>query len=357
MSNTHKYIVAFDSLKGCLSSAEANKAAAQGITSADAAATVVSAIMSDGGEGWLEAIVAATRAQVMTVSVHDALMRPVMSSYGVSGTTAYVEVAQVIGLPLIAPHERDAVGATTYGLGELLADALRRGCTDFVVGLGGTATSDVGEGMLKALRHAGMFDAMSRCRVVGATDVSSPLLGSTGAARMFAPQKGASPAQVELLEQRAAAVAAHYRQATGHDCSRLPGAGAAGGLGYALMQHFGASLQPGADMLLDLIGFDCLLQGAALVITGEGSSDAQTLMGKLPFRVMQRARRQAVPTLLLAGRIADRDALLAAGFTDVRCINPPQLSLTEALRPAVASANIAAAISQSSLFSAVAGPQ
>ena len=160
-----------------------------------------------------------------------------------------------------------------------------------------------------------------------------------------------------MLERRAAATARHYLLATGHDCSSRPGAGAAGGLGYALMQHLGATLQPGAELLFDLTDFDRQIADARLVVTGEGSSDAQTLMGKLPYRVMQRARRQAVPTLLLAGRIADRDALLAAGFADVVCINPPQLPLAEAIRPDVAAANIAAAISQSSLFSAVAGPQ
>lgn len=356
VSNT-KYVAAFDTLKGCLSSAEANRAAARGIICLDATALVVQATMSDGGEGWLDAVAGATGAQRQYADAHDALMRPRRCSYAVSGPTAFVEVAQVVGLTLIAPSERDAVRATTYGLGELLADAARRGCTDIVIGLGGTATTDLGEGMMAALREAGMAETLSRCRVTGATDVESPLLGPTGAARMFAPQKGATPAQVEMLERRAAATARHYLLATGHDCSSRPGAGAAGGLGYALMQHLGATLQPGAELLFDLTDFDRQIADARLVVTGEGSSDAQTLMGKLPYRVMQRARRQGIPTLLMAGRLTDRDALLAAGFADVVCINPPQLPLAEAIRPDVAAANIAAAISQSSLFSAVAGPQ
>ncbi|MBQ9645896.1 MAG: glycerate kinase [Prevotella sp.] len=346
MVSNKKYVAAFDSLKGCLSSAEANRAAARGIICLDAAALVVQATMSDGGEGWLDAVAGATGARLIYTDAHDALMRPRRCCYAVSGLTAFVEVAQVVGLTLIAPSERDAVGATTYGLGELLADAARRGCTDVVIGLGGTATTDVGEGMMAALREAGMVETLSRCRVTGATDVESPLLGPTGAARMFAPQKGATPAQVESLERRAAATAQHYRQTTGRDCSLLPGAGAAGGLGYALMQHLGATLRPGAELLFDLTDFDRQIAGARLVVTGEGSSDAQTLMGKLPFRVMQRARRQGIPTLLMAGRIADRDALLAAGFADIVCINPPELPLAVALRPDVAAANIAAAVAR-----------
>jgi glycerate kinase len=173
-----------------------------------------------------------------------------------------------------------------------------------------------------------------------ATDVTNPLCGEKGAAHVFAPQKGATPAMVTALDARARQFAEKSARHFGYDYQQKPGAGAAGGLGYAFLQYLHAECRSGIDLLLDAIGFDALLESADLVITGEGAADSQTLMGKLPFGILQHARRRHVPVCLIAGRIADRQSLLAAGFAHVASINPPTLSLEEAMRPDVSRRNI-----------------
>ena len=157
---------------------------------------------------------------------------------------------------------------------------------------------------------------------------------------MFAPQKGATPEMVEVLEQRALEFAEESAQSMGRDCRNLPGAGAAGGLGYAFMQYLGAECRSGVELLLETIHFSDMLNGASLVVTGEGRADKQTLMGKLPFGILQAARAQGVPTVLLAGQVADKEALLQAGFSRVECINPPGLPLEEAMKKETAQKNL-----------------
>jgi glycerate kinase len=173
-----------------------------------------------------------------------------------------------------------------------------------------------------------------------ATDVTNPLCGENGAAHIFAPQKGATPEMVEALDARAKRFAEVSAKHLGHDCQNMPGAGAAGGLGYAFLQYMNAECRSGIDLLLDTIHFDDLLQDADLVITGEGSADRQTLMGKLPFGILQRALKHDVPVMLIAGRLADEQLLLDAGFSRVACINPPDLPLVIAMQPATAKENI-----------------
>jgi glycerate kinase len=173
-----------------------------------------------------------------------------------------------------------------------------------------------------------------------ATDVTNPLCGENGAAHVFAPQKGATEEQVLALDTRAKRFAEASAKHLDRDCQNMPGAGAAGGLGYAFLQYMNADCRSGIDLLLDTIHFDDLLQDADLVITGEGSADRQTLMGKLPFGILQRAQKHDVPVMLIAGRIADEQQLLDAGFSRVACINPPGLPLDIALQPATAKENI-----------------
>jgi glycerate kinase len=179
-----------------------------------------------------------------------------------------------------------------------------------------------------------------------ATDVTNPLCGENGAAHVFAPQKGASPEKVLALDARAKRFAEASAKHLGHDCQNMPGAGAAGGLGYAFLQYMNANCRSGIDLLLDTIHFDDLLQDANLVITGEGSADRQTLMGKLPFGILQRAQHHHVPVMLIAGRIADEQLLLDAGFSRVACINSPDLPLEIALQPATAKENIRRTIAE-----------
>jgi len=340
-----KIIVAIDSFKGCLTSAEANQAASEGIIDKMPEAKVVQVPVSDGGEGWLEAFQAAMGGEIVKVSVKDPLMRTIVAQYLVQGDTAVIEIAKASGLTLLSPEERNPMVATSYGTGQLVVDAVRRGCKHIIVGLGGSATSDCGIGMLEAIHNAQCI-IHNDVRFTIATDVTNPLCGENGAAHVFAPQKGATPEMVEALDARAKRFAEVSAKHLGRDCQNMPGAGAAGGLGYAFLQYMNADCRSGIELLLDTIRFDDLLQDADLVITGEGSADRQTLMGKLPFGILQRAQQHHIPVMLIAGRIADEQQLLEAGFSRVACINPPNLPLEIAMQPATAKGNIKNTITQ-----------
>ena len=340
-------IVAIDSFKGCLTSREANLAAAEGILKSTPSARVVQISVSDGGEGWLEAFQSAIGGERVEVSVYDPLMRPIVSEYLVKDDMAIIEIAKASGLTLLLPEERDPMRATSYGTGQLVVDAVRRGCRHIVVGLGGSATSDCGIGMIRAIidtfAKKGTWDdvqALNDVRFTIATDVTNPLCGPNGAAHVFAPQKGATPDVVAALDVRAKRFAEASARHMGYDCQNEVGAGAAGGLGYAFLQYMKANCSSGIDLLLDAVRFDELLTDAGLVITGEGSADRQTLMGKLPFGILQRALAHQVPVRLIAGRVADRQALLDAGFACVDCINPPDIAIEEAMKPETAQKHI-----------------
>jgi glycerate kinase len=342
-----KIIVAIDSFKGCLTSAEANQAASEGILARMPDAKVLQMPVSDGGEGFLEAFLAAMGGEIVEVNVKDPLMRTISAQYLVQGDTAVIEIAKASGLTLLSPEERNPMVATSYGTGQLVVDAVRRGCKRIIVGLGGSGTSDCGIGMLRAIIDAfakgGSWDDVSELddvRFTIATDVTNPLCGENGAAFVFAPQKGASHDDVLDLDARAKCFAEVSAKHLGRDCQNMPGAGAAGGLGYAFLQYMNAECRSGIDLLLDTIHFDDLLQDTDLVITGEGSADRQTLMGKLPFGILQRAKKHHVPVMLIAGRIADEQQLLDAGFERVACINPPGLPIEIAMQPATAKENI-----------------
>ena len=340
-------IVAIDSFKSCLTSAEANQAACEGILAKMPNAQVVQVPVSDGGEGFLEAFQAAMDGEIVDVNVNDPLMRPIVAPYLLQGNTAVIEIAKASGLTLLKPEERNPMVATSYGTGQLVVDAVRRGCMHIIVGLGGSATSDCGIGMLRAIIDAfaknRLWDDVRHLddvRFTIATDVTNPLCGENGAATVFAPQKGATPEMVEALDARAKLFAEASAKHMGRDCQNKPGAGAAGGLGYAFLQYMNAECRSGIDLLLDTMRFDGILQDADLVITGEGSADRQTLMGKLPYGILQRAQKHDVPVMLIAGRIADEQQLLNAGFSRVACINPPGTPLEIAMQPATAKENI-----------------
>lgn len=375
--NMGKIIVAIDSFKGCLTSAEANRAAVEGILARMPEAEVMSIPVSDGGEGWLEAFRSPTptpstvgrgtspippltsregsptptlpsrEGVLVEVDVRDPLMRHISAPYLVMGDTAVIEIAKASGLTLLNEEERNPMIATSYGTGQLVADAVRRGCRHIIVGLGGSATSDCGIGMLRAIidnfaKHGSWDDVheLDAVHFTIATDVTNPLCGENGAAHVFAPQKGATQEVVQLLDARAKRFAEVSARHFGYDCQNEPGAGAAGGLGYAFLQYMNAERRSGIDLLLDTIGFDRLLDNASLVITGEGVSDRQTLMGKVPYGILQRAKAYQVPVALIAGRIEDRQELLHAGFSQVVCINPPDLPAEEAMKPETAERNI-----------------
>lgn len=343
-----KTVIAIDSFKGCLRSVEANRAAAEGVRSACPDAEIVEVPVSDGGEGFLEAFHAAIGGRFVTVPVMDPLMRRISARYLLKGQTAVLEVAEAIGLSLLSPEERNPMSASSYGVGQLVADAVRRGARHIIVGLGGSATIDAGRGMLQALTG---FESLRDIRFTIAADVDNPLFGEHGAAMVFGPQKGATLQMVRLLDDEARQFAADSARRLGYDRSRMEGAGAAGGLGYAFLQYLDAEFVPGAELLLETIGFDALVADASLVITGEGSADRQTLMGKLPMGILRHSGR--VPVCLIAGRVNDRPELLRAGFSRVECINPPGLALEEAMKKTVAEENIRRFLSTFAVFKRV----
>lgn len=343
-----KYVLAIDSFKGCLSSVEAEAVVGDVLQAQGAAFAAFP--MSDGGEGMLEAFTEALRGKVEEAHVHDPLMRPIVAHYGTAPDgTAIIETSEACGLTLMTEEERNPMVATTYGVGELLAHAIRRGARRFIIGLGGSGTSDAGIGMLRALTDTfakgGTIDdalagALKDCRFTLASDVRNPLCGDNGAARVFGRQKGATEEMMAALDAKARRFADLSARHFGFDRSQVAGAGAAGGLGYAFLQYLDASAQSGADLLLDLTGFDSAIADADIVITGEGRADRQTLMGKLPERILQRAKKHAVPVWLLAGQVSDKDRLLDAGFARVESITPEGMTVQEAMKPEVARENI-----------------
>lgn len=343
-----KYILAIDSFKGCLSSAEVEEALARSLH--EYGAEVVSFPMSDGGEGMLEAFTGAMHGNIVEAQVHDPLMRPITAQYGIANDgTAIIETSRACGLTLMTEEERNPMVATTYGVGELVAHAVKQGAQNFIIGLGGSGTSDVGIGMLKAMTDIFakgetidrvIKHTLKDCKFTLASDVRNPLYGENGAAQVFAKQKGANDEMIAKLDERAQRFAGFSYRHFGFDRSNAPGAGAAGGLGYAFMQYFGGKAVSGADLLLDIIDFDRLIADADVIITGEGRADGQTLMGKLPERILQRAKKYKIPVWLVAGQAKDKERLLAAGFTKVVGITPEGMDMDEAMNPDVAKDNI-----------------
>ena len=340
-----KIVVAIDSFKGCLTSKEANQTAAEGIRNRWSDAEIVQVPVSDGGEGFMEAFHAAISGKLIKMTVRDPLMRPVSARYLLHDKLAVIEIAQASGLTLLTREERNPMVATSYGTGQLVADAVRKGAEHIIVGLGGSATSDAGIGMLRALidtfaKHDTWDDIEELKHVCFtiASDVKNPLCGENGAAHVFGPQKGATANMVLQLDERARKFADISAKHFGYDRSEQEGAGAAGGLGYAFLQYMNADCKPGIELLLDTIRFHEIVNDADLVITGEGSADRQTLMGKLPMGILKQSGN--VPVCLIAGRISDKQELLNAGFAQVECINPKDISLEEAMRKEVAMQNI-----------------
>lgn len=371
-----KIVVACDSFKGCLASGEVAQAVTEALHRRDHTLEVVAVPVADGGEGTVEALVAAERQPVEWVScLVDAPLPElpqVAARYAIvaDGSTAYMELAQASGLPLVPVGRRDVMRASTLGTGQMILDAVERGCSHLVMGLGGSATCDGGMGLLAALgvewidaaghelypcaaslgRVAeidcgGLRDDVASTRITLLTDVSIPLCGTNGAVRMFSQQKGALPQQVEILEQGMCHFARFLGDSVGH-----PGAGAAGGVAAGMTAMLPrCQIVPGAPYVLGHAHLETLLAGADLVITGEGHIDGQTTMGKVPQAVAAIARRQGVPVLALCGGVDATVDAAALGFARIVAVSPASQSLDVAMQPQVARENIREAIAQ--LFS------
>ena len=334
-----KIVIAPDSYKECLSAPQVARAMGHAVREALPGAEVLECPMADGGEGTLEVLASALGAEVTAVTVHDPLVRPVQAGYGRIGETAIIEVAQACGLGLLGRQERNPLTAHTRGVGELLMAAHAQGCRHFIVGLGGTVTCDGGIGMLSV---PGIKEVLCRSTVELLCDVDTPFVGPHGAVAVFAPQKGARPEDMEPLEQRMVAQAGRMQAETGIDVSARNGAGAAGGLAGAFMAYADATYYSGAERIMELIGLAAAMEDAHLIITGEGKSDAQTLLGKVPYAVLQQAGE--TPVALLSGRIEDLPALEQAGFRPIIEVSPRNLSLAEALQTARVTSNLHLAV-------------
>lgn len=336
-----KYVIAMDSFKGNLSSLEAGSIVREGILSVAPEADVQVVPIADGGEGTVDAIVTGLGGEILEVQVTDAIGRPIMARFGVAGKVAVIEMASASGLPLIEPELRDAKAATTYGTGELVKAALDRGCREFIVGLGGSATTDGGSGMARALGVrflnadgvevspgggglgelaaidlTALDPRLKECSFRVACDVDNPLCGPHGSAAIFGPQKGASPEDVAVLDKNLAHYAAILTETIGADYSTVPGAGAAGGLSMGFMTFCGGKLEQGIDLVLNAIDFDRMAETADIVISGEGATDYQTAYGKAPVGVCKRGAKYGKPGFIISGTLGrDYDAVYESGVT------------------------------------------
>ncbi len=335
-----RIVLAPDKFKGSLPAAQVAAAIAAGLRAELPAAELVTIPVADGGDGTVDAAVAAGFDRV-PVTVDGPTGEPVRASYARRGEVAVIELADACGLARLPGGRREPLAASSFGAGQALAAALEAGARQIIFGVGGSASTDGGAGLLQALGArvldtrgeplargggalrdvaeldlAGLHPALRPGTVVLATDVANPLTGPDGAAEVYGPQKGATPAQVGELASGLRRWAAVVAEATGSDWSQAPGAGAAGGVGFAALAVLDAEPRPGIGVVLDLVGFDAVLDGTALVITGEGSLDIQTLAGKAPMGVAQAAARRGIPVVAVAGRSTLTVAELArAGIT------------------------------------------
>lgn len=353
-----KYVVIPDSFKGCLSSGEICGIIAREIRRRDPEARVCALPVADGGEGTVDAFLGALGGEKVAVPCRDPYGRPLTAHYGLfpDGKTAVIEMAAAAGLPLVG-EDRRVADTTTYGVGQLIAHALKRGAERILLGLGGSATNDGGCGAAAALgvefldaegkafvpvggtlrriahiRTGGLLPALRQAEVIAMCDIDNPLCGESGAAAVFAPQKGADAATVRMLDEGLAHLAAVIKKDLGRSLHTLPGGGAAGGFGAGSVAFLGARLQMGIEAVLDLTDFDRLAADAYLVITGEGRLDSQSLRGKVVVGVARRARALGVPVVALVGSSeTDIAAAYDAGVTAVFPINPAPTTLSEAL--------------------------
>ena len=356
-----RIIAAPDSFKGSLTAATAAECMARGVKNVLPDAEVLQVPLSDGGEGLVDALLAAAGGTVLTKKVQGPLGEPVEARFGLlKNGVAVIEMAAASGLLLLPEGKSNPLLTTTYGTGELIRAALDLQCRRILLGVGGSATNDGGAGMAQALGYSlldqagrelppgGQFLAnldridtggadrrLRETEFIVACDVTNPLTGENGASRVYGPQKGATPAMAAVLDAALRHLAAIIRRDLGIDVENVPGAGAAGGLGAGLMAFADAKLVPGIELVLDAVNFNGLLDGADLVLTGEGSLDAQSFSGKVPVGVAAQASRRGVPVLAFAGTVnAGRRHLQQVGITAAFSVMDRPLSLVEAMQGA-----------------------
>ena len=357
-----KIVIAPDSFKGSISAYDAAIAIEKGVKKYLPSAATVIVPMADGGEGTMDALVAATNGIIYHAQVKNPLGSDITAAYGVlgDGQTCIIETASASGLYLIPEDKRDPLKTTTYGMGQLIKQALDQGYRHFIIGLGGSATNDAGVGMLQALGlqfldcngheigfgggalhnitriDSRKFDKrIAEATFIIASDVKNPFIGSNGASAIFGPQKGATPEMVELLDNNLQHLADLIEKHTGIRIHDSEGAGAAGGLGGAFQAFFPAEIRAGIDIVINYSGFAKAVAGADLVITGEGQIDCQTAEGKTPMGVAQEAKKYNVPTIVLAGSIGEGiDVLYQYGIVSIHSIVNGPTTLQKAMEQA-----------------------
>jgi glycerate kinase len=370
-----KCVMAIDSFKGSLSSLEVGEAAKRGLLQALPNAEVDIVPMADGGEGTIEALLYVNKGKKIPVSVHSPIMEIVEAEYAVFEYNGiqhvFIECAQSTGLPLVPPAKRNPLNTNSYGLGEQIKDAIQKGYRHFILSLGGSATNDAGCGMLQALgwefynkngeklSHHGnpllevydfsdqhVLPELKECTFIVANDVNNPFYGEKGAAYVFARQKGASDRDIEVLDQAMRRFAGLIKEHLGIEVQNIPGAGAAGGLGGGIASFLQGEMKPGVEMVMELVGLKEKIRDADLVITGEGSLDRQSSMGKVPYGVARLAKQFGIPVIGIAGRIdhdlGELNKVLDAAFS----IQTECLPLEEAMKFEVASKQIEVTMNQ-----------
>jgi len=354
-----KIVIAPDSYKGSLSALEVGKAMRQGILKVNPAIETILVPMADGGEGTVQSLIDASGGKIIEITVHDPLYRKINAFYGImgDGKTAVIEMAAASGLPLFRPEERNPLKTTTYGTGELIEDAIKNGCSKVILGLGGSATNDGGIGMAQALGvqffdkkgnkiglgggELSKIESIDLSKVnhkiyetefIAACDVDNPLCGINGASHVYGRQKGASEQEVISLDKGLEHFAEVAEKQFNLNYKDYPGAGAAGGLGYAVMLFLKGKLERGIDIVCLTTGLAEKMEGADLVITGEGRIDSQTAFGKTPFGVAQIAKQKNIPVVALAGSLGENyKSLYNKGFDGIFCLIDKPMSLEEAI--------------------------
>jgi len=357
-----KIVIAPDSFKENLTSLEVASEIETGLKRVWPDAVYVKVPMADGGEGTVQSLVDATGGQIVKTEVSGPMGVKVMASYGLlgDGKTAVIEMAEASGLPLVPKDQRNPLVATTYGTGELIGDAIKRGVEEIILGIGGSATNDAGAGLAQALGvrflnfggapirdliSGGDLDdvqavdmstvnpGLAKVHISVACDVTNPLCGEKGASRVYGPQKGATPEMVEVLDKNLAHFAHIIKRSIGADVIDRPGAGAGGGIGAGLMAFTNATLKRGVELVVAATRLEEIMQGADLAITGEGRVDFQTAFGKTPSGVAAAARKHGVPVVAIGGGLADdAGGVFAHGIDGLESATPNAMPLDVAIK-------------------------
>lgn len=369
-----KVVIAIDSLKGSLSSMEAGMAIKDGILAAKPDAEVIVKPLADGGEGTTDALIEGMNGERIDLTVTGPMHTPVDAYYGYlkDTNTAVMEMASAAGITLVPDSEKNPLLATSYGVGEIINDAIQRGCRNFIIGIGGSVTNDGGIGMLKALGVrfldengedageggqalakvaridvSGMNPLLKECHIQVACDVNNPLCGENGSTYVYGPQKGVTEDMKKTLDEAMAHFARVTSETLENDYMNTPGAGAAGGLGYAFLAYTGAALTPGIELILDAVGLEEELSGADVVVTGEGRLDFQTAMGKAPVGVARLAKKYNAKVIAFAGSVTkEATACNKEGIDAFFPILRGVCTLADAMDPVNARNNMIATVEQ-----------